>query len=120
MADEPNRDNSEPFEVAEDAQYEPFPKMNPFVKWFAISMGIQFVAWLLMFVVYPFRPIYYLVYFPFFFVFPGPHYPRYGLAFFIFYLPIAGSVTYSILAGLVATRIRNKRLNKTEFRIDAE
>jgi hypothetical protein len=104
-------DSAEPID---DSPYEPFPKFHPFVKWFAIAMVIQFAAWLLMFVVPPLRPVYYSFYFPFIFIFPGPHYPRYGLAFFLLYLPILGSLTYSILAGIVATRIRNRKAGKNQ------
>lgn len=109
MADELTNETINPVECVGNCQCEPSRGLHPFLKWFAIAMGIQFAAWLLMFVVHPFRPIYYLFYFPFFFVFPGPHYPRYGLAFFIFYLPIAGSITYSVLAGVVAAGMRVRR-----------
>lgn len=109
MADELKADESQPFDVVGDAQYEPFPQLHPFVKWFGIALGIQFFMWLLMVFVFPFRPIYFLCYLPFFFIFPGPHYSRYGLAFFVFYLPLAGSVTYSVLAGVIATGIRKHR-----------
>jgi len=108
MADKLKSEESEPFDVIGDGQCEPFPKLHPFVKWFGIALGIQLIAWLLMVFVYPFRPIYFSVYLPFFFIFPGPHYSRYGLAFFICYLPLVGSVTYSVLAGMIATRICNR------------
>jgi hypothetical protein len=115
MADELKSDESQPFDAIGNAQCEPFPKLHPFVKWFGIALGIQFIAWLLMVFVYPLRPIYFSAYLPFFFIFPGPHYPRYGLAFFILYLPLAGSVTYSVLAGVIATRICDRSQQRGTF-----
>lgn len=93
MADELKSDESQPFDAIGVAQCEPLPKLHPFVKWFGIALGIQFIAWLLMVFVYPLRPIYFSAYLPFFFIFPGPHYPRYGLAFFC-PLPSACRISY--------------------------
>ena len=109
MAREFTNETSNSFEAYGDPSFEPSPRIHAFINWFAIALAIQFVAWLLMCAVHPFRPIYYTFYFPFFYIFPGPHYPKYGLAFYFVYLPVAGSITYSMLAGLVATLISKRR-----------
>lgn len=108
MTDKRDQETNDPGKIMIKSRYEPF-KIPPFIKWFSIAMGLQFLAWLMMLVANPFRPIYFSFYLPFFFIFPGPHYPRYGLQFFFLYVPIIGSVTYSILTGIIATRIINRK-----------
>ena len=73
-----------------------------------VFIGVQFAAWVLMFACEPVRPIYFLFYYPISLLFPGPHYSRYGLGFFILYLPITGTLLYGILFSSLATLVTGR------------
>lgn len=81
-----------------------------FVKSFAIALGIQFLAWILAFADRSIREVYFTFYLPVFYIFPGPHYPRYGLGFYIFVVPVVGSLLYSTVAGLLTILVRKPKV----------
>lgn len=81
-----------------------------FLKWFLWACAVQLTAWLLMFSIQAFRPIYFGAYYPVSFLFPGPYYPRYGTAFFLIYLPLAGTTLYSAILGALAVIVHKKRM----------
>jgi hypothetical protein len=84
-----------------------------FLLWFALTVGVQVAAWVLMFACDPLRPIYFYFYYPVYLLFSGPH--QSGLGFFLVFLPVVGTLIYSILfasfAALVSSHYHRRPSN---------